>query len=324
MLLVADIGATSARLQAADPAAGNALVAERSYASNDFPDLVTVIETFTREFRLPAVGAACLGLPGPVQGRCAQLTNLPWRVDAAELERACGIKRVELINDFQAAAHGIDVLQPEQRVLLHAGKPDPSGHRLVAGAGTGLGVAPVMHCAGRHIPVACEGGHMSFAPADAVQQELLAWLRQQWPHVSFERILSGSGLETLYSFFSGLEHPDQAGEVSAEQVTARAAQKDPVAEQALTTFAAVYGSFLGSAALLWPARGGIYIAGGIAAKIQPWLQTANFLQALQDKGRMRPVLEKMPVYLITDTKLGLKGALLRAQLLLDDMTRRKE
>ena len=154
---------------------------------------------------------------------------------------------------------------------------------------------------------------MDFAPTDDVQQDLLRWLWQQWSHVSYERILSGPGLEVLYGFFAGAQHPQQAATTQASQIVELAAAGDTVATRTLNTFVGLYGSYLGNLALLWPARAGIYIAGGVAAKIVPWMQQPAFLQAMHAKGRMQDVVRSMPVYLVTETGLGLRGAMLRAQ-----------
>ncbi|MBS7325888.1 MAG: glucokinase [Thiopseudomonas sp.] len=310
MLLAADIGGTWSRFQAVE--AGN-IIAAQSYASSAFSSLDAAVCCFRQEHGLPDFSVACLGLPGPVSGRQVQLTNLPWQVDADTLEHQGRIGHVELVNDFQAAAYGVDGLQTDEYIVLHPGNPDPQGHRLVAGAGTGLGVAPVPFCAGRYMPQPCEGGHMDFAPTDDVQQDLLRWLWQQWSHVSYERILSGPGLEVLYGFFAGAQHPQQAATTQASQIVELAAAGDTVATRTLNTFVGLYGSYLGNLALLWPARAGIYIAGGVAAKIVPWMQQPAFLQAMHAKGRMQDVVRSMPVYLVTETGLGLRGAMLRAQ-----------
>lgn len=309
MLLAADIGGTKSWLQACDQASGR-IVADSLYASADFQSLGELINHFRTRHQLPAFAASCLGLPGPVNGRLARLTNLPWEVSADTLEAKAGTGPVQLINDFQAAALGIDAVAPEQLVCLHAGEPDAQGHRLVVGAGTGLGVSPVVWTEQGHIPIASEGGHMDFAPTTAEHQKMLSWLWPAWPHLSYERVLSGPGLQVLYLFHSGAAAPDEEAPAAAE-ISAMADAGDPVATAAMNSFVSIYGSFLGSAALLWPARGGIYIAGGIAAKIQSRLQAPVFLQALHDKGRMSSVVNKMPVILVTDPGLGLKGAMLQ-------------
>lgn len=308
MLLAADIGGTWARLQALSRTDEQHAVARATYFSADYPCLSSVINRFRQEHGLPDFAAACIGVPGPVAGQRANLTNLPWQVDAAELEQQCAIGRAVLVNDFQAAAHGIDNLSADQLLVLNPGQPDAQGHRLVTGAGTGLGVAPVMFCNGRYLPVACEGGHMSFSPVDDLQQDLLRWLWRQWEHVPFERVLSGPGLELLYGFLAGLEHPREAGGVRAAEITARADAGDPLACRTLTVFVGIYGSYLGNLALLWPARGGIYIVGGVAASISHWMQRVEFLQSMQAKGCMQELVRSMPVYLVTEKDPGLQGA----------------
>lgn len=317
MLLAADIGGTWARLLAIDSQSGQWLASD-TYASADFIALADVINTFRQQHDLPVFTAACLGLPGPVaQERSATLTNLPWTVEADQLEAECQIGQVRLVNDFQAAASGIATLKQEQLLVLNPGQPQAEGHRLVAGAGTGLGVAPIFVGKRQHIPVPSEGGHMDFAPADDMQQDLLRWLWQQWEHVSCERILSGPGLELLYGFCSGLSHPQQASGVSAAEITARAEAGEKVACRTLTAFVSIYGSYLGNLALLWPAPGGIYIAGGVAAKITGWMQQPVFLQAMHNKGRMRELVASQPVYLVMETELGLKGAAYMARQLVN-------
>ncbi len=311
LLLAADIGGTKSWLQVRNQAS-NRLVADALYASAEFPSLASLVSHFRAEHDLPALDGACLGLPGPVDGRVARLTNLPWEVCADQLQADCGTGPVQLVNDFQAAALGIDALEPHQQLLLHPGEPLASGHRLVVGAGTGLGVSPVMATPAGYVPVACEGGHMDFAPATLCEQALQAWLWPHWPHLSYERVLSGPGLQVLYLFFSGASGPDLAAAPAAAEVTAMADAGVPAAVEALETFVSIYGGFLGNLALLWPARGGIYIAGGIATKILPWLQAPAFLQALHGKGRMSDVVNKMPVILVTDPALGLKGAMQQA------------
>lgn len=316
MLLSADIGGTWTRLLAVSRSDGRQL-ASACWPSADFSSLVEAVRQFQQQHGLAGFTAGCIGLAGPVRGRHVALTNLPWQVDAGELETGCNIGKVLLINDFEAAACGIEGLSGEQLLVLNPGQPEPQGHRLVAGAGTGLGVAPVFFADGKYTPVAGEGGHMSFAPGDDIQQDLLRWLRRQWERVSVERVVSGSGLELIYGFFSGVEHPGKAGSITAARVVERAEAGEPVACRSLTTFVEIYGSCLGDMALLWPAQGGIYIAGGIAAKITRWMQQPGFLQAMQAKGRMTELVSGMPVYLVMEPGLGLRGAACRARELIN-------
>ncbi len=218
----------------------------------------------------------------------------------------------------------------------------PSGHRLVIGAGTGLGVAPVFFDGQHYHPLASEGGHFEFAPISDTQQYLLQWLWRRWTHVSYERLLSGPGLETLYQFFqlfdlpnsftidkgdkiskntltggdyqTGLNFAEVESQAASNQYTAvqihEAAERgEPQAVKALTEFVTIYGAFVGAAALLWNAPGGIFLAGGIAEKIVPWMRQAYFATAYAEKGRMSKLTASMPVYLITDPDFGVKGAM---------------
>jgi glucokinase len=283
-----------------------------------------------------------------------QLTNLPWVVDAQKIEQACSIQAVHFVNDFYAAASGVQSLTEGDVIALYS-PPEQmadAGNRLVIGAGTGLGVAPIFYDGKNYMPVSSEGGHFDFAPISQTQQLLLTWLWQQWSHVSYERVLSGSGLEALYHFFKIFDCPTSysleksthalslkknrlkgtqntlldacisgtikshrvslGGKVlSAAQISAAADQGDPIAIKALTEFVTIYGAFVGAAALIWHAPQGIYLAGGIAAKIHLWMQKPYFKQAFLEKGRMSKMVATMPVFLVTDESLGLKGAMLQ-------------
>jgi glucokinase len=276
LVLAGDIGGTKALLQAIDLANPRQIVAQAKFPSQSFESLDAIIQSFCAQYHFTRFEAACFGLPGPVSGRSAQLTNLPWIVDADQLQRSGHIAKLELINDFQAAAFGIDGLESDDLIRLHSGEFDGRGNRLVVGAGTGLGVAPVVRCVDGFWPQPCEGGHMDFAPQKPEHQDLLVWLWQLWPHVSFERVLSGAGLEALYAFYAGLNPTDNQAWLSAPQIHQLAEQNDKVAVKTMMSFVELYGGYIGNLALLWPARAGVYIAGGIAAKIEAWMQSSLF------------------------------------------------
>ena len=304
---------------------------------------------------LERIQSACFGLPGPVNGRIVELTNLPWKVDAQKIEQACSIQSVHFVNDFYAAASGIESLSDEDVISLYSPlqQTTEAGNRLVVGAGTGLGVAPVFYDGQDYTPVPCEGGHFDFAPISETQQSLLTWLWQQWSHVSYERVLSGPGLEALYMFFKTFDYPnsyvienneDSAGlkkqtlksdlnkqidvhiadniksplfslrentlkTLSAIQISQAAEAGDEIAIKAVTEFVTIYGAFVGAVSLVWHAPQGIYLAGGIATKILPWMQKPYFEKAFLEKGRMSKVVANMPVFIVMDEGLGLKGAM---------------
>ncbi|MEA3405836.1 MAG: glucokinase [Pseudomonadota bacterium] len=355
-LLAGDIGGTKALLRLIEvgpDGVSSKLIGQQRYLCKEFDSLEEVVDRFLSDLEVDnmnrPVQQACFGLPGPVSSRTVQLTNLPWVVDADQIEQACSISNVLFINDFFAAARGVETLAENDYELLVTPNKSfnygelPSGNRLVIGAGTGLGVAPVCYCEGCYHPVASEGGHFEFAPISDTQQCLLKWLWSKWEHVSYERLLSGPGLEVLYTFFQLCDCPNsfsedqtgllkknwlngendcQNGAVLAElesknslkmytavQVYEAAEQGEPAAVKALTEFVTIYGTFIGAAALIWNAPGGIYLAGGIASKIIPWMRKPYFYQAYTEKGRMSKLVNAFPVYLITDDDLGVKGAM---------------
>lgn len=319
-LLAGDIGGTKTLLRIGT-AEGTPLL-QKSYASADYAGLAEILEAFLREADSPQLVAACLALAGPVSWRRVKLTNLPWEVDADALAARFGIPRVTLINDFEAVGHGVAALQAADLLTLQAGTPQKHGTRVVVGAGTGLGVAWMSWRDGRYTVHPSEGGHMDFAPADATQYALLQYLQQRYGHVSFERIVSGPGLTAIFEFLRdsgrGLPSAKLLAAMSEDDPAAAiawAAQQgdEPVAQMALDLFVRVYGAFVGNLALLALPRGGIYVAGGIAAKITATMQCGDFMRAFLDKGRYTELLASLPLHIVTNPQVGLLGANLLAQ-----------
>lgn len=324
-VLAGDIGGTKVLLQLAELEGGiYRLIAEQRYASGAYDGLLPIVREFLHFAGMvpPSVPhAACFGIAGPIvqtpEGQAARVTNLPWVVESARLARELNIPRVRLINDFQAVGYGIEALTPQDFVILQNGDPQPGEPRAVLGAGTGLGQGLLVWQGGHYECVATEGGHVDFAATEELQMELLRYLKERYGRVSYERILSGPGLINLYSFFvvrgerSGadlLQTPDPAAAISE----AASRGDDAAARAALQLFAKIYGAQAGNVALSYLAGGGIYIAGGIAPKILPALQDGSFIRAFVDKGRMSPLLASFPVYVVTNTRVGLLGAALVA------------
>lgn len=314
--LSGDIGGTKTLLQIS-AAGGKQPLLQKSFASAEHDGLEKMVSILLAEAKVSTVEAACFALAGPVNGRVVKLTNLPWAVDGDALEAKFGIHQVQLLNDFEAAGYGIEALQSEDLLILQQGKPHQAGMRLVVGAGTGLGVALLTQQGERYQVHASEGGHMDFAPNDEMQAQLLEYLRQQYGHVSYERIVSGPGLLTIYQF---MRHHGVA-EPSARLLSALAENEDAsvithfathenetIARLALELFFAVYGAFVGNLALASLPRGGIYVAGGISAKLQSHFVHSQFMQALRDKGRFATLMESLPVQVVKNEQLGLMGA----------------
>lgn len=319
--LAGDVGGTKTLLQIGSADGVRAPLLEKSYPSGGYAGLAEILDEFLREAGTDGVASACFALAGPVSGRRVKLTNLPWEVDADALPARFGIGRVSLINDFEAVGLGIAALQPADLVTLQAGEPQGQGVRVAVGAGTGLGVAWLSWQDGGYAVHSSEGGHMDFAPADATQYELLRYLQQRHGHVSYERIVSGPGLVAIFEFLrdSGRTIPSaplvaamQEGDVAAA-IAQFASHGEPAACMALELFISIYGAFTGNLALLALPRGGIFIAGGIAAKIADEMRGGDFLRAFRDKGRFAGLLETLPVHIVINPQVGLLGASLYAR-----------
>ncbi len=313
IVLTGDIGGTNTRLALADVAINRVRLREvERFRNADAHTLDDLLRRFLDGKARPQ--AACLAVAGPTDGRRVKLTNLDWVIDSEIIAADTGIGKVRLINDFAAVGYGLAVLEERGRVVLQAGEPVELAPRLALGPGTGLGVVQTAWFEGRHRAIASEGGHISFAPTDTQQDRLLAFLRAIYGRVSVERILSGPGLAQLYRFCwqdAGLPDPPKAR--TAEQVTdAALAGEDPVAVATLKLFCRIFGQTAGDLALVAQSLGGVYLAGGIAPKILPLLEQGDFLAGFRDKGRFTDWMQRVPVYVVLDEAVGLKGAALAA------------
>lgn len=317
-IIAGDIGGTKSWLLWAKVVDGVVSVCfEHVYASADFVSADSLMQQFVSDARQSASPAVvCLALPGPVQDGVIRLTNLDWTLERAALQAALKTPHLLFINDFQAAARGVATLTATDYVMLNPVEPLAGATRVITGAGTGLGLAWMQaDTNGRYQAFATEGGHIDFSPANPQQQRLLSFMRETFAHVSWERVLSGPGVNQVYRFclqdMTG-EIPPALGARNGAQVNAAALAGDPVAHAAMELFVDIYANWVGNLALLYQPRGGLYLGGGISARIQPWLQTPRFLQACCDKGRMSGLVQQTPIYLITNTRLGLQGALAAA------------
>lgn len=310
-----DIGGTKTRL-AVIAVAGNRLHVEREniYASRDYDVFEELLGVFLQGSDIPA--RAAFGIAGPVQGRVAQTTNLPWRIDADALQTRFGFDHCSLLNDLEATATGLPALNKEDLLTLHAGKPEASGNAAVIAAGTGLGEAGLFWDGQQYHPFSTEGGHASFSPGNDLEIALLQHLQLRHEHVSWERIVSGPGLINLHEFLclhrgaalpDWLQHEMQQGDAAAGIAEAALSERDDLCIEALDWFVRLYGAEAGNLALKVMSRGGLYLGGGIAPKILPRLQNGRFLDHFFSKGRMRPLLEAMPVKVILNDRAALYG-----------------
>lgn len=288
---------------------------EREYPSAAFATADDLVRQFIADAHVPvSPDGLLLALPGPMQAQHVALTNLDWVLDAADMRASLGISKVRFINDFQAAAAGVAMLGATDVVALNPQPPEPGGVRAITGAGTGLGLAFMLNDgSGRYRHYPSEGGHADFAPADARQARLLEQLRANHGHVSWERVTSGLAMDALYRFCC-TEHnvapPDAP--VDGAGLVMRAEAGDPAALAALDLFIDLYGAWVGNVALMLQPRGGLYVAGGIAIHLQARMESPRFMAAATDKGRMRSVVERTPIFLITHSRLGVLGAIATA------------
>ena len=310
-VLAGDIGGTFCRLALAR-VEGNRVDLARTarYRNAEHPDLDAILADFLAA--APPGLACCLAVAGPTDGRRVRFTNLDWAVDAAALAERFGFGRARLVNDFAAVGWGLDCLDRDHLATLQDGLIVAGAPRVALGAGTGLGVSLVTRQGDRYRPLPSEGGHIGFAPADPQQDRLLAFLRGRYGRASVERVLSGPGLEDLYRFCrleQGLEARDRAAAAVSE---AGLAGSDPAARAALGLFSAIYGQTAGDLALAARAEGGVFLAGGIAPRLLTVLGDGSFLAGFGAKGRFSGWMQRVPVQVVLDPDVGLKGAALAA------------
>lgn len=317
MILAGDIGGTSTRLACFEVVRGQLnVIVEQVYRSAAHAGLEQIVARFTSEHAV-TTRAATFGIAGPVRNGQVRTPNLSWVVDASILALQLGLGSVGLINDLEANAWGIDALGDHDLATLNPGAPDATGNRAIVSAGTGLGEAGMYWDGTRHRPFACEGGHSDFAPRNEAEMALLRTLLTRMDRVSYERVLSGPGLFEIYQCLKGAlpdNHDDalagllDAADRSAVISRAGLDGSSRLAIQALDMFVSLYGAEAGNVALTLMATGGVYIGGGIAPRLMDKLVEGSFMDAFVAKGRMRPLMESMPVRVILNDKTALLGA----------------
>jgi len=317
MILAGDIGGTNARLAYFQPQNGHLrLVSERVFPSREHSELGEIVTQFLDDSKTRP-DAACFGIAGPVRNGRVETSNLPWVIEQSRLAKQIHLPATLLINDLEASAWGIGALDAGDLVALNQVSEPVVGNQAVIAPGTGLGEAGLFWDGSRHHVFACEGGHTDFGPQGDLQIELVRFLRARFGHVSYERILSGPGLMNVYEFLRdrgcGTESAEFAAALKkgdAAAVISRAALDgtQSLAEQALDLWIAVYGAEASNLALKVMATGGLFLAGGISPKILAKLAGPLFMQTFLDKGRLRSLVESIPVQVVTNDKAGLLGA----------------
>lgn len=307
-IIAGDVGGTKTLLQLVEIADGSSAVAyENRFDSGSYATFADLLEEFLGLTK-GTIDAACFAVAGPVFEDRAEVTNLQWHIKGAALTARFGIARVALINDFYAVALGVPLLQAEDLVSLHAGDRKRGAPIAILGAGTGLGQAivtfapsPSPGSIGEWGVIPSEGGHADFAPQDEEQARLFLFLHETYGHVSWERLLSGMGLVNIHTFLGGTTN-------NPAEVAQLAAAGDARAARTFEIFVDIYGAEAGNMALRVLSRGGVFLAGGVAAKNQSFFTDGRFVEAFLRKGRFREMLAAMPIDLIINEKVGVIGA----------------
>jgi len=316
LILAGDIGGTKTNLGLFDVQGKELkLIEERSFPSKNYTDLQSILDVFLAG-QNKQIQSACFGIACPMSNGYCETTNLPWVVDTRELKRKLNVD-VGLINDVEATAYGVLALRKDSFATLNEGHAEPQGTIGIIAAGTGLGEAALVWTGQAYRALASEGGHADFSPRNELELELCRSLFSDHDHVSYERVLSGPGLFTIYKFLK--EDKDR---VEPEWLAQRLAKEDPSAvvseaglegksdlcTEALDLFASFYGAEAGNLALKFMAKGGIYLGGGIAPKILKKLKDGTFMKAFLNKGRLSSTLLSIPVHVILEQKTALYGA----------------
>ena len=305
--LVGDVGGTNARLSLvnlADGSISNPII----YSAIENDPLESVILKFKQETGAQ-FDSACIAIACPITGDYIKMTNNPWEFSISSMKTSLGLDNLLVINDFTAMAMSVTCLEEDALVKIGGGEPDRSAPIAVYGAGTGLGVAHVIHVGDQWIPIPGEGGHVDLAPANMSEDMILLALRARIGHVSAERVLSGPGLVNLYEAIA-MRNERVRPNLKPSDVTSGALSLpcDPDCLEALNTFCKLMGRFGGNLALTMGTFGGVYIAGGVVPRFIEFFRNSKFREAFEDKGRFKDFLRRIPVYVITDTKAGLRGA----------------
>ena len=323
MLLAGDLGGTKTLLglfERGEPRPRH--VISRAYPTQEFDSFTAILDAFAADVgRATAIDAVAVGVAGPIVDRQARLTNIAWDVSAAEMTRRLNTPRVALLNDLEAMAYSVSILDGPELVVLQRGERNRNGNAAVIAAGTGLGQAYLHFIGGRLLPVASEGGHADFAARTDREFELVRMLRELYGRAEVEQVLSGPGLVNLHQFthqgaaceaVEGLDAAERPPAISDAALSRRCAK----CVEALEMFVEAYGAEAGNLGLRGVATAGVFIGGGIAPKILPALQDGRFINAFRAKKPLADLVSAMPVHVIVNPDAGLLGAAVAAQALI--------
>lgn len=319
MLLAGDIGGTKTLLGLFEPAPVRPrAIVVREFGTLDFADLASMIARFVEDVEAAgaSIEAASFGVAGPVVGDTARLTNIPWRVDRRQVAARFQLARVSLLNDLEATAYGVPVLQASETLSLQDGRPVNGGNIAIIAAGTGLGESCVCNFGGRYVPLPSEGGNADFAPRTEREIALVRDLIQRCGRAAVERVVSGPGLVNAHRVThrgACAAAIDLADEAAPMAISAAASERRcEGCVEAFSLFVEAYGAEAGNLALRTMSTGGVFIGGGIAPKILPALTDGAFMRAFRAKAPLEALLDAMPVQVILNSEAGLIGAAVHA------------
>lgn len=321
MFLTGDIGGTKTNIAVLEPLNGKfKTLYEKSFVSNNYDSLRTIVDKVINEELKHAfnITHACFGVAGPIKDGLCDATNLPWLVDSRKIAALLNLPsdNVSLLNDLEAAAYGIQVLEDKDVFVLNEGTPQNNGTLALISAGTGLGESIIFWNGENYKPSPSEGGHTDFAPRNKIEIDLLNYLIGKYGRISYERILSGPGLLNVYNFFKDTTYQNtppwllerfKKEDPSAVISEIAMSKKDICCEKALDLFTSIYGAEAGNLALTALATGGVYVGGGIAPKILNKLKEGAFMQAFTHKGRLSVLISHIPVKIILNDKTPILG-----------------
>ena len=304
--LIADIGATNARFALADT---NGVYEQKILQCEDHPTIVDAVKAYVDGLNGAKPKRAAFAIAGPVGGDYFEMTNHLWKFSIEETRRTLGLDQFELMNDFKAIALGVPHLQDKDiKQVGGAQTRDAHGPIGIIGPGTGLGVASLFWAGGQYHAVPGVGGHVTMAARTQREFDLIRTLRYKYHHISAERVCSGKGLVNLYDAIRRLDGHDDLPARTAEQISdAAIKQSCKVCEEALDKMMGFLGNVAGNLAVTLGAKGGIYIAGGIPAKLGEYFFNSRFRADFEAKGRYETYLKPIPTYLITHPNIALVG-----------------
>lgn len=313
--LVADLGGTHARF-ALSAAPGGPPAQARTLACADHSSPAAAAAAYLQWAGSPPVAEACFAVAGPVAGDRVEFTNRAWSFSVAATRDALRLARLRVVNDFEAQARALPLLDECERRQVGGGAPHPDAPKVVLGPGTGLGVAALARAGGRWVALPGEGGHVAVSPMDAREAAVLARLWQRWDHVSAERLVSGPGLQLLWETLRALDGLPPAVPPPPQEITRRALAQpargedgvDPASAEALGLFCAMLGTVASNLAVTLGARGGVYLAGGIVPALGAWFDTSPFRARFERKGRFSGYVAAIPAWVITAADPALRGA----------------